>query len=419
MEKKINKNLRLGEEFIELTHESGLKIYILKKEFPTYYAMFGTRYGSIDNVFSVDGEEIEVPEGIAHFLEHKMFENEDGRDAFELYAETGADANAFTSFSQTVYLFSCTDNFYESLNVLLNMVTHPYFTKESVQKEQGIIGQEIKMCEDRPGDALYYNAMRAMYSKNPVRIPIAGTVESIAKITPELLYKCYNSFYRMNNMSLCICGNVDEDKVIEVVNSMLPKEKLDAPIFKNEKESSDVACERITCERDIFKPMFQISIKYPEGTAETEAACSVLAGAMFDETEDFFADVFENGLVGTYYFDYSCSRAGSYFCVEGDSDDPEEVYRRFKAYCEKIKREGVAPDAIERAKRVGYARSVKTFDKSEAIADLLFDAFLDGTDPLSSADNYAAITKETVDAVAQTALEENRYCISIVYPKNK
>ncbi len=417
-ERKIVKNDLLGEEYTELTHESGLKIFISVKELPVYYAIFGTRYGSVDNVFTVDGETVEVPEGIAHFLEHKMFENEDGADAFELYAETGADANAYTSFDQTAYLFSCTDRFYESLDVLLNMVTHPHFTKESVEKEQGIIGEEIKMCEDRPGDALYYGSLRALYSENPVRIPIAGTIGSIAKITPELLYKCYNSFYRMNNMALSICGNVDVDEIIKVVDRIIPKTVSEKPIHKGHTEALTVSEEHIDIKRDVSKPMFRIAVKFPEGDLDTYAAANVLAGAVFDDTEEFFSDIYENELVGKYYYDYNYSRGYSYFCVGGDSDRPEEVYRRFKEYCKKIAKNGVSIDAIERAKRALYADIIRGFDKSDSVADNMFYSFLDGLETLSLAEKYMAVTKENAGDIARTVFADGRFCICTVTPKN-
>ena len=217
-----------GESYVKCEHESGLQIYILEK--PLYnsaYALFGTKYGSIDNVFSVNGEQTEVPEGIAHFLEHKLFESEDG-DAFTRYAETGAYANAFTSFDKTCYLFKCSTRFYDNLEILLDFVQSPYFTAATVQKEQGIIGQEIRMYDDSPGWRVMFNMLLAMYKNHPVRIDIAGTTESIAEITDELLYKCYNTFYNPQNMFLCIAGNVDTDKVLKMVEEQLkPKEKQD------------------------------------------------------------------------------------------------------------------------------------------------------------------------------------------------
>ncbi len=192
-----------GDKYYKVKHKSGLNIYVYEKEgYNSTYAVFGTRYGSINTTFSSNGgEKMTVPDGIAHYLEHKLFECEDG-DAFAKYAKTGANANAFTSFDKTCYLFSTTDNFKESLEILLDFVQRPYFTEETVAKEQGIIGQEIKMYDDSPEWRVMFNLLEIMYHNHPVKIDIAGTVESIAKITPELLYKCYNTFYNLTNMAL-------------------------------------------------------------------------------------------------------------------------------------------------------------------------------------------------------------------------
>ena len=209
----------MGESYVKAVHPSGLKIYILEKpQYNSSYAVFGTKYGSIDNCFAVNGSETRVPEGIAHFLEHKLFESEDG-DAFTKYAETGAYANAFTSFDRTCYLFSCSDKFEENLQILLDFVQSPYFTAATVQKEQGIIGQEIKMYDDSPGWRVMFNMLLAMYKNHPVRIDIAGTVESIAEIDDKLLYECYNTFYNPSNMFICIAGNVNTEKVLSQIES--------------------------------------------------------------------------------------------------------------------------------------------------------------------------------------------------------
>ncbi|MBR1731449.1 MAG: insulinase family protein, partial [Ruminococcus sp.] len=186
------KSALLGDKYYKIDHESGLTIYLYpKKDYNSKYAIFGTRYGSVNNAFSLDGGEVKkVPDGIAHYLEHKMFECEDG-DAFLKYAKTGANANAYTSFDKTCYLFSCADNFDESLEILLDFVQRPYFTEETVAKEQGIIGQEIRMYDDSAEWRVMFNMLEKMYHTHPVQLDIAGTVESIAEITPELLYDCY------------------------------------------------------------------------------------------------------------------------------------------------------------------------------------------------------------------------------------
>ncbi len=220
---KEMKSVELGEKYYEIDHKSGLKIFVMPKEnYSSTYAVFGTRYGSIDTKFKRSDSDCwtTVPEGIAHFLEHKLFESED-LDAFTRYAKTGASANAYTSFDKTCYLFQCSDNFEASLEILLDFVTHPYFTKETVEKEQGIIGQEITMYYDVAGWMSTFNLLKLLYHNHPVRIDIAGTVESIAQITDKLLYDCYNTFYNLHNMCLAVVGNVDPEQVLSVCDRML------------------------------------------------------------------------------------------------------------------------------------------------------------------------------------------------------
>ena len=221
------KSKRTLDKYYKINHDSGLTIYLFpKKDYNSKYAIFGTKYGSVNNAFSLDnGEVTAVPDGIAHYLEHKLFESEDG-DAFTRYAKTGANANAYTSFDKTCYLFSCTENFDESFEILLDFVQSPYFTEETVAKEQGIIGQEIRMYDDSPEWCVMFNMLENMYHNHPVKIDIAGTVESIAKITPDYLYQCYNTFYNLNNMVLCVAGDLTVEDVLKTADKMLkPCEK--------------------------------------------------------------------------------------------------------------------------------------------------------------------------------------------------
>ena len=224
MNKEIYINKELQEEMQYIVHKSGLRIYLFpKKGFSKYYAIYGTEYGSLNRTFVPHGDSdmLTVPDGVAHFLEHKMFEDENGVDAFERFAETGASANAYTSFDLTGYLFSCTDRFYDNLDILLDFVNHPHFTAENIAKEQGIIGQEIKMYDDEPEWRVFFNSLTALFENNPVKIDIAGTVESISHITPEVLYKCYNTFYNLSNMALSVAGNVTKDEVIAIADKIL------------------------------------------------------------------------------------------------------------------------------------------------------------------------------------------------------
>ena len=225
----------LLEKYSLYKHSSGLNVYLFKKKMTSTYAFFGTRFGSIDNTFktSDDAEFLTVPDGIAHFLEHKLFANEDGSDSFERFSEFGADANAYTSFNRTTYYFGCTENFKESLTELLEFVTHPYFTEESIAKEIGIIEQEIKMYDDNPADRCFYGMLDGLYTKHSVKRNICGSVESINQITPALLYDCYKVFYDLSNMVLTICGDVSEDEVIEIVDGVLPKDNKATKIIRS------------------------------------------------------------------------------------------------------------------------------------------------------------------------------------------
>ena len=215
----------IGEEYFFTKHPSGLEIYIYpKKGYSSKYAILGTNFGSVNNTFKLKNEEnfTVVPDGIAHYLEHKLFASENG-DAFELFAKTGASANAYTSFEKTAYLFSCTSGFEANLRHLLDFVQTPYFTEENVTKEQGIIGQEIRMYEDDPQWRSYFNTIEALYRNNPVRRDIAGTVESIAKITPQLLYDCYRTFYHPSNMILFCTGQVNPEQVEAIAAEAVPR----------------------------------------------------------------------------------------------------------------------------------------------------------------------------------------------------
>ena len=215
---------RLRERYVRIDHPSGLPVYVFPKPLTTTYAIFSTRYGSVDTKFRRTGDTdwVETPDGIAHFLEHKLFENADGSDSFERFSAYGADANAYTTCNRTSYLFSCTERFEESLEELLRFVTTPYFTKQSVKKEQGIIAEEIREYDDNPWERCFQNLMEGLYEKNPIRVNICGTEKSISRITPEILRECYDAFYRLSNMALIVCGDVCEEDVVKIVDRVLP-----------------------------------------------------------------------------------------------------------------------------------------------------------------------------------------------------
>ena len=256
------KSALTGDKYYKIDHNSGLTIYLYpKKDYNSKYAIFGTRFGSVNNAFSLDGGEVKrVPDGIAHYLEHKMFECEDG-DAFLKYAKTGANANAYTSFDKTCYLFGCADNFNESLEILLDFVSRPYFTEETVAKEQGIIGQEIRMYDDSAEWRVMFNMLENMYHNHPVQLDIAGTVESIAEITPELLYDCYYTFYNLNNMVLCIAGDMEPEDILKTADRLLkPCEKHDIKSYF-EDEPYEIVSDYVEQKFPVSVPLFNLGFK--------------------------------------------------------------------------------------------------------------------------------------------------------------
>ncbi len=397
-------------------HKSGLTVYFVKKDFTSSYAIFGTKYGSFDNEFVLDGEKVSVPHGIAHFLEHKLFETEDGTDTFELFSELGADANAYTSTDRTAYLFSCTEDFYGCLDVLVKMVLTPVFTEKNVKKEMGIIGQEIKMTEDRTGNMLFYNLMKALYEHNPVRIPIAGTLESISEITPELLYKCYNAFYRMNNMALCICADAEIDKIIEILDAYLPEKNEEEVLHADSYDGDAVFMPVITTNAEVARPLFEIGLKIPRAKAEDECVLDIICEAVLGESEDFYAECFENELFSSYHYYTDTSRVGVSIQLGGDSDEPMAVLEKFKACAEGVRECGLSREAFERAKRSVYADTMRRFNGSENIAEELFEAHLSGQSFLDCVDMYRDVTYERADALAREIFVQDRIAISIVYP---
>lgn len=416
--KKIVKSDFLNEEYTVFKHKSGLDVYVFKKDLTTSYALFATKYGSLDNEFktSSDAEFTCVPDGIAHYLEHKMFENENGEDAFVRYAKTGASANAYTSNGMTAYLFSCTDNFYESLEILLDFVTKPYFTKETVEKEQGIIAQEIGMYDDNPGTRLYYELLGALYKEHNVKINIAGTVESIAEITPEYLYTCYNTFYNLNNMALCVCGNVDENAVSDICDRILTASKPQTIIRKHKFEPAEVNKKLAVAHLKVAQPIFAVGIKDtkidsdPQKRLKKKACGDIVCKMLFGKTSDFFNDLYENGSIsGDLHAEYEHNESFSFISFDGKSNDPQKVFDAFYEYMKVFKSVPPSREEFERSKRVKLASFIGIFDSTEDIANEFLSYVFDGVSIFDYADALRSVTfDDALDFINDVFKEE--YC---------
>lgn len=423
----VKENKVLGEKHYSFKHKSGLEVFVFPKEMTTSYAIFATRYGAVDNKFkeATDDEFTVVPDGIAHFLEHKLFECEGGIDAFELFAKTGASANAYTSNTMTGYLFSCTENFYESLEILLDFVTHPYFTEKTVQKEQGIIAQEIRMYEDNPGARLHKELMKALYEKNKMRIDVAGTVKSIGEITADVLYKCYNTFYNLNNMTLAICGNVD----VALVEKVCDKALKEAKAFNIVRDSEDkdepeaVYQKRVYCSLDVSKPIFAIGIKDskipsdPNERLKKAYAFEILDDILFSQSSVFYNELYESNLI-SQDLSSGCelTKHFSFNVISAESQDPEEVYSRFVNYVEYVKKNGIDKEAFELSKRTVYASNIKSFDSTEDIANNFVFNHFDEADLLDAPEIIETIDIEYLTKLLNESFQEKYYAMSVVNP---
>lgn len=421
--KVINESVLFG------VHESGLRVYIVpKKGFCKYYAIYGTEYGSVDNVLKAPdrAESVKLPDGIAHFLEHKLFEEEDGGNAFDKFALTGASSNAFTSFDMTAYLFSCSENFYENLDILLEFVNHPYFTDENVAKEQGIIGQEIKMYDDDPNWRLFFNMLRGMYHNNPVKTDIAGTVESISHITPELLYECCRAYYNPSNMLLVLVGDIDPNEAVKYIDKNV---SCDKNIGKIEREAADepqtVAERRVVQKLSVSRPLFLIGFKEKESgicgaeLMKKQAMTEILNMVLFGKSSKFYTEMYEKGLInGSFGHDAELEKSYGFSSISGETDEPDTVFEKTLEYLREVKKNGLCDEDIERAKRVLIGRSLRKYNSVEKIGNDFIRGFMNGFEPFEYSSIVENITKDELAARLCGHYDENLAVLSVIEPSD-
>ncbi len=420
MNREIIKS-RVGDECIHVKHKSGLEIFISEKPgFSTSFAVIGTKYGSVHTDFRIKGEEefTAVPEGIAHFLEHKLFENEDSK-VFELYAKTGASGNAYTTFDRTCYYFSSTSNYEEPLRILLDFVQKPYFTQETVDKEQGIISQEIKMTNDNPDWRVFSNLLKNMYHSHPVRTDIAGTCESIAKIDAPLLYRCYDAFYDLHNMVLSVAGNVKADRVLEICDELLrisPDRKAEVR-FPDEPET--VVRPQIREKMPVGMPIVQIGYKCRpadrSGKLKKHLTAAMACSLLTDECSELYDRLLDEGVI-------SSPPGGSVFAGEGYfsvifsavTEYPERVAEAIEQERERFVRDGIPENVFKRIKRCGYRDILHDTDDVESTAFLMLDACMEGSRPYEHIDIYAELTAGEVRKFMEEELVISNRVLSVI-----
>lgn len=419
---------KLKETLYSGVHESGLKVFVMpKKGYSKSYAVIGTHFGSVDNKFTVFGETTptEIPDGVAHFLEHKLFEQPDGGNVFSEYAKYGANANAYTSFNMTAYLFECTSHIIENLRILLDFVTKPYFTDENVEKEQGIIGQEINMYDDDPDWRLMMNFLEAMYVNHPVNRDIAGSIESISKINKEILYKCYDNFYNLSNMVLFVIGDVNPDKIASCVENTITDFKVlpEIPSRDYGTEPENVKQKKKVQKMDVSVPSFMIGFKDTDvgydGPAllKKDIEFSFIREIAFGKTSEIYTTLYNDGLImGFLDSSTECEKNYCFTEISGESENPDKVLEIVLSKLEKLQKDGVKNEDFTRLKRAFFGRFVKQFDNISTVANGFLANTFHNIGLFDFIDVLETVTLEDVNKRLKNSFSPERTVLSVIEP---
>ncbi|MDQ0156748.1 EF-P 5-aminopentanol modification-associated protein YfmH [Robertmurraya andreesenii] len=418
----------------DLYHEklsNGLEVYILpKKGFNKTYATFTTKYGSVDNQFIPLGKDefVKVPDGIAHFLEHKLFEKEDG-DVFQQFSRQGASANAFTSFTRTAYLFSSTSDVELNLETLMDFVQEPYFTEKTVEKEKGIIGQEITMYDDNPDWRLYFGLIENLYQNHPVKIDIAGTIESISHITKDMLYECYHTFYHPSNMLLFVVGPVEPDKIMKQIKDNQAKKPFKAqPEIKRkfEPEIREANEAKKVLEMNVQTPKCLIGIKalydQQSGTEmlKNELTTNMLLDMLFGKSSANYDKLYELGLIDdSFSYEYTQEQGFGFAMIGGDTRDPEKLVELLKGMLFAAKEKGLTKEELERTKKKKIGSFLRAVNSPEFIANQFTRYAFNEMNLFDVVPTLEQITLEDVNQVAKEFISEERFSVCQVLPKKK
>ena len=414
---------RIGEAVCRETLPNGLRINIVpKRDYAKSYAFFATRYGGMDTRFCLNGKWLDTPAGIAHYLEHKMFDTKEGNALQEL-AKNGAEPNDFTSNAITGYYFDSTTHFEENLEILLSFVSVPYFTEESVAKEQGIIGQEIRMIEDNPDWQIYTRMMKALYAASTARTSIAGTVESISHITAETLYDCHKAFYTPSNMVLTVVGNVDPVHVVDIARRILPREGGPAIPRDYGTEPAQVAEKETKLAMEVSCPQFLTGFKctpaedgegYMRQSLIGDMACDILLG----DSSPLYLRLYDRGLINTSFGGaYEMMPGVAYLYAGGDSKDARAVTAEIQKEAKRLVEEGIDEDFYQRVRRASFGSNLRGLNSFENIAVSLSEGYFHGYDPFRFPQVFDTITKDDITAFLRENLTADRAVLSEIVPK--
>lgn len=420
-----HENLKLGEKYKEIRHESGLRILVNEKSFSNTVAMLTVKFGAADRTYrNVNEALVCLPAGTAHFLEHKMFETESGEDVFYIFSKYGAYSNAFTSNDITSYYFSCTENFYESLDILLDFIFEPHFTPESVEKEKDIIRQEIRASEDSPKNRIYYELIRSLYNSRRVCDTVSGSEEDIDSIDYDLLRRCQRDFYTPDNMVLTVCGNVSVKRIIDAVDRHM-KDRGDARKILRIHDSVDPFPDNMISEvaMDVSRPMFAFGIRdnvteYDERErTKRMIAAKIVLDIAFGHSGEFFSDLYEKGiLTNNFSADYERLPERAFVMVNGAADDPFLVLDHFRDKINELANGGISTEDFARMKRSSYADYVTGFDSADMIAEDLIESAITNVGLFEIYDIMLEIDHEYVCRIAREIFSDAKVACAIVRP---
>ena len=420
---QIIENLKVKEKLYIEKLENGLTVMIIpKKGIQKKYIIWGTNFGSIDNHFIVPGtnEEIQIPDGVAHFLEHKMFEQENGTNSLDVLSSLGVEANAYTTNDHTAYLFESTDNFYEALDEFMDYVQNPYYTDENVEKEKGIISQEIKMYDDYPAWQVYMNAMKCMYHNNPIKIDIAGTVESIQKIDKEVLYNCYNTFYNPSNMVLVVSGDFVPEEILEEIKKRLIQKPEQSEIKRlYEEEPKEIKQKEMMVKMDVNNPLFVIGFKdKPTDKKEIvkkHIALEIVLYMLIGKSSNLYKRLYDEGLLMAQPdLDYECSKKYAHVTITGQSREPKKVLEELLTEIKDLKENGLNEEIFKRVKKKIYGDYLTEYNSVQDIARMFLADYMKGINSFDYIEEYKQVTLEDAKHVLEEVLDENNMVFSVV-----
>ena len=408
--------------------ENGLQVIIIpKKEIQKKYIIWATKFGSIDNTFidSTTGEKVVIPDGVAHFLEHKMFEQKNGVDSLYVLMALGLDANAYTTNDHTAYLFECTDHFYEGLDELMDYVQNPYFTDQNVEKEKGIIGQEIGMYDDDPGWQLYINAMDCLYEKNPIKVDTAGTVETISGINPEMLYKCYNTFYHPSNMVLTVVGDFEPEAILAEIKKRLKNNEARGEITRiYPEEKLEINKKYVEKEMEVSLPLFMIGFKdnikdkYNE-VVKRHIAIEIILNMLIGKSSNLYNELYKEGyLLSQPDLEYEFGNEYSHVLIGGQSKDPQKVYEKIAEKIQEMKNNDINVQEFNRIKKKIYGDYAVEYNNVADIGRMFTSDYIKGINSFEYMDKFEEIDAEYAKQVLKEIFTEDKMIMSVIKGKN-